>query len=163
VFGKQGAVNYGCANYGTFAAITDGTANTIFWAEQSVKNFTGNYYPLNSGAPIYPNQTIGPGWAAAAGGGEYTCPLFAYNWICQNGVGAEWLNYSNYDHITDNNMTYMGTFLVQPNLVSLSAPNAASILKPSTFHGAMNTLFGDGSVHSISGSISVTAWDWLLT
>jgi prepilin-type N-terminal cleavage/methylation domain-containing protein len=118
----------------TLSTITDGVSNTIFFAEKYAWGTKG----LSSAAG---RTDTGALWANNDNPGDVWSPAFAVTYD-QGGYGM----YS----------PSPAMFQVQPSpWQTQSDVNLAS-----TGHTAMQTLFGDGSVRSISGSVSPTTGWW---
>jgi hypothetical protein len=140
--GNEFSTNANCVNYPTLTGtFTDGTSNTIVFAEKLAKafqllGFTGQ---------------VGPAWADDDAGDLPYNPLFAYTSL-RWGIGPSRL--------------YCAApcmFQVKPSVNSRSDPNASNVNVASTPHDAMQSLFADGSVHALSGGVNPATWFALLT
>jgi prepilin-type N-terminal cleavage/methylation domain-containing protein len=136
VFGnnKPPSNNNGWQATPTISSITDGTSNTIFFAEKYAWGTNG----LGSAAG---RTDTGALWANNDNPGDVWSPAFAVTYN-QGGYGMY--------------AASPAMFQVQPSpWQTQSDVNLAS-----TGHNAMQALFGDGSVRSISGGVSPTNVWW---
>jgi prepilin-type N-terminal cleavage/methylation domain-containing protein len=137
VFGnnKPPANNSGWQSTPNFAAVSDGTSNTIFFAEK---------YAWGTKALGYSGPDIGPLWANNDNPGDIWSPGFAVNFA----TTATYRQYA----------AAPAMFQVKPS----PWQTQTDINLASTGHDSMQVLLGDGSVRGISGSVSPTAVWWPL-
>jgi prepilin-type N-terminal cleavage/methylation domain-containing protein len=134
------------------SSFVDGTSNTIVFAEKLARcDGTGSpggtwwmrgvYHGARTGTP---------------GGADDSFPGDRLSAVFGGGVGH------------DGVVFLTGTaslFQVQPARPASTAANGGQCdrRRASTSHDSMNVALGDGSVRSVSGSISATTWYWALT
>jgi prepilin-type N-terminal cleavage/methylation domain-containing protein len=141
VFGNPGAGNSAPSNGAgklTMVSITDGTSNTIFFAEKATKCYVlGN----NSGTA---RQNL---WAHGGWNNTWS-PVFAY------GSADGTTSYNS--GMSESQIGYVGTGSVFQISTGTLLPDCGKASSPHT--AGMNIAVGDGSVRFITNSISGTTW-----
>jgi prepilin-type N-terminal cleavage/methylation domain-containing protein len=140
VFGNaknpQYSNNYGWQSYPSLASsFGDGTSNTIVFVEK---------YAFGTGALHTTYTPTGPLWA----NNDYPGDIFTPGFACTYDFRGTYAMYS----------PPPAMFQVKPQ----PWDKASNVNLASTSHESMQALFADGSVHSISGSVSPTGVWWPL-
>jgi prepilin-type N-terminal cleavage/methylation domain-containing protein/prepilin-type processing-associated H-X9-DG protein len=127
----------------TFAQITDGTSQTIFFAEKfavcgAYYDKTDSPYPYNGNGSLH---SFPPTWGWA------WCPLFGYADLYGKTTGGT--GTSGWDQM----------FQIAPEWATTCDASRAQSPHP----GTINVGMGDGSVSGLSGNVKFTIWHALLT
>jgi prepilin-type N-terminal cleavage/methylation domain-containing protein/prepilin-type processing-associated H-X9-DG protein len=150
--------NQSCVN---LASMTDGTSNTAFFSErrrgQGMPDLKNDMYMMDTALTI--DQT-----SQMCAAMDMTMAMPVTNWM-----GATWtigdMSCSTYNHVSTPNTRTCASMpggMTMPPTSSMA--NMAVDLPPSSHHpGGVSVLFGDGSVHFIKDSITLSVWRALST